>query len=150
VDLGDLSVVGSEIIAPSNGDLQLSTAGTGRIRLNGDIEGEDGGNIVFRDDLKMDGGTDSNITTQSTTNLVLSTGSGGSTRPSIKLMGYSPHDIKMNFVAAGRLDFLDPNGTITSTTVGSNGSAAAPTTNPVGYLKIKIAGTEFQIPYYNV
>jgi hypothetical protein len=65
-------------------------------------------------------------------------------------MGYSQHDIKMNFVAAGRLDFLDPNGTITSTTVGSNGSASAPTTNPVGYLKIKIAGTEYQIPYYNV
>ena len=150
VDLGDLSVVGSEIIAPSNGDLQLSTAGTGRIRFNADIEGEDGGNIVFRDHLKMDVGTDSNITTQSTSNLTMSTGLGGSTKPFIKLNGSSPHDIEINCVAAGRLDFLDPNSTITSTTVGSNGAASALTANPVGYLKIKIAGTEYQIPYYNV
>jgi plastocyanin len=150
VDLGDLSVVGSEIIAPSNGDLQLSTSGTGRIRFNADIEAEDGGNIVFRDHLKMDVGTDSNITTQSTSNLTMSTGLGGSTKPFIKLNGSSPHDIEINCVAAGRLDFLDPNSTITSTTVGSNGAASALTANPVGYLKIKIAGTEYQIPYYNV
>ena len=38
----------------------------------------------------------------------------------------------------------------TSTTIGSNGSASAPTTNPVGYLKININGTDYQVPYYNV
>jgi hypothetical protein len=55
-------------------------------------------------------------------------------------------DLELTTSNDGRIDIT----TATSTTIGSNGSAAAPTTNPVGYLKIKIAGTEFQIPYYNV
>jgi hypothetical protein len=40
--------------------------------------------------------------------------------------------------------------TATSSTIGANGSASALTANPVGYLKIKVNGTEYQIPYYNI
>jgi len=40
--------------------------------------------------------------------------------------------------------------TSTQTTIGANGAASALTANPVGYLKIKINGTTYQLPYYNV
>lgn len=46
----------------------------------------------------------------------------------------------------GRLNIV----TATSTTIGANGSASALTANPVGYLKIKVNGTEYQVPYYNI
>lgn len=52
---------------------------------------------------------------------------------------------------------IDPNGTgtvdfsvPTSATIGANGAASAPTANPVGYLKIKVNGTTYQLPYYNI
>lgn len=40
--------------------------------------------------------------------------------------------------------------TSTQTTIGANGAASALTANPVGYLKIKINGTTYQLPYYNI
>lgn len=54
-------------------------------------------------------------------------------------------DLKLAVNGTGSIDVV----TSTSTTIGANGSASAPTSNPVGYLKIKINGTEYQIPYYN-
>lgn len=41
-------------------------------------------------------------------------------------------------------------GRSTLTNIGANGAASAPTANPLGYLKINIAGTLAQIPYYNI
>jgi hypothetical protein len=54
----------------------------------------------------------------------------------------------INLVPYGttRVNFV----TSTSTTIGSNGAASALTANPVGYLKIKVNGTEYQLPYYNI
>jgi hypothetical protein len=46
---------------------------------------------------------------------------------------------------SGRINFK----TQTSTTIGSNGSASALTGNPVGYIKIQVNDSEYQIPYYN-
>ena len=46
----------------------------------------------------------------------------------------------------GTLDINIP----TTTAVGTAGSASALPANPVGYLKIKVNGTAYQIPYYNV
>ncbi len=41
-------------------------------------------------------------------------------------------------------------GRTTIDTIGANGAAAALTPNPLGYLKVNIAGTMAQIPYYNI
>jgi hypothetical protein len=49
-------------------------------------------------------------------------------------------------VAANEIGF----GTQTSATIGANGAAAGLTANPVGYLKINVGGTMYQVPYYNV
>jgi hypothetical protein len=54
-------------------------------------------------------------------------------------------DLKLAVNGTGSIDVVAS----TSTTIGANGSASALTDNPVGYLKIKINGTEYQIPYYN-
>lgn len=54
-------------------------------------------------------------------------------------------DLELTTSNDGRIDIT----TATSTTIGSNGAASALTANPVGYVKIKINGTEYQIPYYN-
>lgn len=55
-------------------------------------------------------------------------------------------DIKLQCNGTGTIDMVVP----TSTTIGANGAASALTANPVGYLKIKINGTTYQLPYYNV
>ena len=58
----------------------------------------------------------------------------------------SNEDLEIECSGTGTIDLKLP----TSSTIGSNGSASALTANPVGYVKIKINGTEYQIPYYNV
>jgi len=40
-------------------------------------------------------------------------------------------------------------GWSTQTTVGAAGAASAPPANPTGYVKIKVGGTVYVIPYYN-
>ena len=55
-------------------------------------------------------------------------------------------DIKIETNGTGTLDLAVP----TSATIGANGAASAPTANPVGYLKIKVNGTTYQLPYYNI
>ena len=57
----------------------------------------------------------------------------------------SNSNLELSANGTGTIDLKVP----TSTTIGANGAASAPTANPVGYLKIKINGTEYQIPYYN-
>jgi hypothetical protein len=58
----------------------------------------------------------------------------------------SNEDLELECSGTGTIDLKLP----TSTTIGSNGGASALTANPVGYVKVKINGTEYQIPYYNV
>jgi hypothetical protein len=55
-------------------------------------------------------------------------------------------NLELSANGTGTVDFRLP----TSATVGANGAASALTANPVGYLKIKVNGTEYQIPYYNI
>lgn len=38
----------------------------------------------------------------------------------------------------------------TATTIGANGAATALTANPVGYIKVMIGNTAYQMPYYNL
>jgi hypothetical protein len=58
----------------------------------------------------------------------------------------SNDDLVLSSSGTGTLDLAVP----TSATIGANGAAAAPTANPVGYIKIKINGTAYQLPYYNI
>jgi len=58
----------------------------------------------------------------------------------------SNEDLELECSGTGTIDLKLP----TSSTIGSNGGASALTANPVGYVKVKINGTEYQIPYYNV
>jgi len=58
----------------------------------------------------------------------------------------SNQDIKITTNGTGTLDLKVP----TSATIGANGAASAPTANPVGYIKIKVNGTTYQLPYYNI
>ena len=58
----------------------------------------------------------------------------------------SNEDLEIECSGTGTIDLKLP----TSSTIGSNGGASALTANPVGYVKVKINGTEYQIPYYNV
>jgi len=44
----------------------------------------------------------------------------------------------------GYIDFQ----TLTTTSIGTNGSADATTTNPVGYIEVKVNGQEYIMPYY--
>jgi len=50
---------------------------------------------------------------------------------------------ELDFNTGGRVDFAD-----TQQTIGSNGLASALTANPVGYVKVKVGGTERIMPYY--
>ena len=54
-------------------------------------------------------------------------------------------DIVVSTQGTGVVDF----NTGTQSTIGANGAASALTANPVGYLKIKIAGADRIIPFYN-
>ena len=55
-------------------------------------------------------------------------------------------DLQLKFNGTGTLDLA----VSTSTTIGANGAASALTANPVGYIKIKVNGTTYQLPYYNI
>jgi hypothetical protein len=55
-------------------------------------------------------------------------------------------DLTLLPLGTGTIDLRVP----TSTTIGANGAASALTANPVGYLKIKVNGTTYQLPYYNI
>ena len=55
-------------------------------------------------------------------------------------------DLTLLPLGTGTIDLRVP----TQTTIGANGAASALTANPVGYLKIKVNGTTYQLPYYNI
>ena len=57
----------------------------------------------------------------------------------------SNSDIQIDTQGTGVVDFR----TATQSTIGANGAASALTANPVGYLKVKIGGSDYVIPYYN-
>ena len=62
----------------------------------------------------------------------------------ISSTGLNMYGKELDFNAGGRVDFAD-----SVITIGANGAATALTANPVGYVKVKVGGTERQIPYYN-
>ena len=166
--LGDLTATGSTISSPSNADLTLDPSGTGDVVLNSDTVKVDNfitslatssrlalapnsadftdvgtNNEPFLSMTKSTSGGNAQLTVADSKYIYLTTDGYAGGNYGIVLTN---SEVKLAPKGTGRINLA----TATSTTIGSNGSASAPTANPVGYVKVKINGTEYQIPYYNV
>jgi len=161
---GEITITGNKIsTTSSDANLELDAAGMGTIQLKANLDLNDnvitsstgGLNVKIDKNIVLSKTSATAITTTSTNALKLGSGGDGSGNPGIGI-GYdhynatNTNDISFNMVSTGRLRVVDQNSTQTKTTIGSNGAASALTANPVGYLKIKINDTEYQVPYYNV
>ena len=139
--LGDITFTGSTMNSPTNADITLEPSGTGSVVAS--VDGSSGG---F---LKVGNGSSFGavVSNGSDEQLLLSISDGSASHASILIdKDASGGDIKVTPKSGGRFNLE----TATSTTIGANGSASAPTANPVGYVKIKVNGTEYQVPYYNI
>jgi hypothetical protein len=133
---GDITFSGNNIsTTSSNANLELDPAGTGSVR------------VLSTQLIVGPGNSYGAITSAGNEQLEVSAEGGGGTVARIVFHKVSDGgDINIQPKSTtGRINFT----TATSTTVGANGAASALTALPVGYLKIKINGSEFQIPYYN-
>jgi hypothetical protein len=145
----------------TNENIILDPAGTGTIQLNANLDTNDNVitnstgdlNVKFNKDIVLTKVTSSAILVNSAVKFLTVGVSGGA---SIGI-GYDSttngnnNDTAIHCKGLGRLNFYQSDTTgLTSTTIGANGAASAITANPVGYLKIKVNGTEYQVPYYNV
>ena len=200
-DIGDLSVTGSTISAPSNAALALTTSGSGTIELQKDtnvtgtlsvtgdiaktgdlivdVSGDivldaDGGDIFLRDGAAGNyggfiraGSNDLTIASGSTQALIMTganvaaqgnlSAAGNISNSQITIEGNrikttaSNADLQLETAGTGLIDIETP----TQMTVGAVGAAthlpldSANEIRPVGYLRIKISGTEYVIPYFN-
>ena len=162
---GDLTFTGSTISSPSNANLTLDPSGTGKIVLSADLEIN---GKIFTGASAITLAPDTTSTADLSTNgepfiLLTPTASGGHAQITVADTKYiylttdgytgGNYGIVMNNngitlapKGTSRVNFA----TATSSTIGANGAASALTANPVGYLKIKVNGTEYQIPYYNI
>ena len=126
------------VVGNTNNDHTITTFGTGNLTLSTN-QGTNSGTITIVD------GADSNIT-------LTPNGTGSVVIDSISIKdntisnNASDSDIQIKSAGTGTVDLSVP----TSTTIGANGAASALTANPVGYLKIKVNGTTYQLPYYNI
>lgn len=109
-------------VGSANADVNIYAPGTGKVNVTGDIQH---GSTLTTKTLLTEG-------VSITDNIIRSSRSND--------------DLVIQANGSGTIDIRE---VATSTTIGANGAASALTANPVGYLKIKIAGTEYQIPYYN-
>jgi hypothetical protein len=163
VDLDGAIKIQDNVISAtrSNDDLVLSSSGTGTIQMRGKLDLND--NVItnssgtlqveFEKNISLTKSVSSSITVNSSGKFLTVGVSGGA---SIGI-GYNPttnsnsNDTSIHCYGLGRLNLYQDGTTgLTSTTIGANGAASALTANPVGYVKIKVNGTEYQVPYYNV
>ena len=159
---GTILFSGNTILtANTNENIIFDPAGTGSIQLRGplDLGDQHITNTLGNLQVKIDKGiqlTDTNgsiLTDNATKYLTI----GVVGRAAIYIgydttTGSNNDDVAIRCRGLGRLNIHQSGGDtgLTSTTVGANGAASAPTANPVGYVKIKVNGTEYQVPYYNV
>jgi hypothetical protein len=126
------------VVGLTNNDHTITTFGTGNLTLSTN-QGTNSGTITIVD------GANSNIT-------LTPNGTGSVVIDSISIKdntisnNASDSDIQIKSAGTGTVDFSVP----TATTIGANGAASALTANPVGYIKIKVNGTTYQLPYYNI
>jgi hypothetical protein len=166
LNVGDLNITAQgRITTDTNGDVDIDPSGTGAINLTGPTNITGTATVTGQlnaDNLRMDGNTISattggmtidaatgqNITFQkkiiagdADITLIQAT----TVRTDTLQNDTSNGDISISTQGTGVVDF----NTATQSTIGANGAASALTANPVGYLKIKIAGADRIIPFYN-
>jgi len=165
-NVGDLNITADGTISTdTNGDVNIDPSGTGAINLTGPTNITGTGTVTGQlnvDNLRMDANTISSttggITITPATNETLALGGVvtaaefQATLAEITTLradtiqnDTSDGDISISTQGTGVVDF----NTATQSTIGANGGASALTANPVGYLKIKIAGADRIIPFYN-
>jgi len=166
LNVGDLNITAQgRITTDTNGDVDIDPSGTGAINLTGPTNITGTATVTGQlnaDNLRMDGNTISSITGGMT--IDAATGQNitfqkkiiasdaditliqaTTVRTDTLQNDTSNGDISISTQGTGVVDF----NTATQSTIGANGAASALTANPVGYLKIKIAGADRIIPFYN-
>jgi LEA14-like dessication related protein len=165
-NVGDLNIdAQGKITTDTNGDVDIDPSGTGAINLTGPTNITGTATVTGQlnvDNLRMDANTISSttggITISPLANETLALGGVvtaaefQATLAEITTLradtiqnDTSNGDIVVSTQGTGVVDF----NTATQSTIGANGAASALTANPVGYLKIKIAGADRIIPFYN-
>jgi len=168
-NVGDLNITADGTISTdTNGDINMDPSGTGAINLTGPTNITGTATVTGQlnvDNLRMDGNTISStsggITIAPLSGETLALGGANSIVTAFELQATlgefttlrtdslqndtSDGDISISTQGTGVVDF----NTATQATIGANGAASALTANPVGYLKIKIAGADRIIPFYN-
>jgi hypothetical protein len=132
------STAGPSITLSAVSDIRMQTYSNGNTRIESDKLILGRGPAAGDTTITTDGAPYSGTLT-----LSVNDGANGG---SIQIKQGSNADLVITTPGTGRIDFA----TGTSTTIGANGAASALTANPVGYIKIKVNGTEYQIPYYNI
>ena len=168
-NVGDLNIDASgKITTDTNGDVNIDPSGTGAINLTGPTNITGTATVTGQlnvENLRMDANTISStsggITISPLAGETLALGGASSIVTAFELQATlgefttlrtdslqndtSDGDISISTQGTGVVDF----NTATQATIGANGGASALTANPVGYLKIKIAGADRIIPFYN-
>ena len=168
-NVGDLNIDASgKITTDTNGDVNIDPSGTGAINLTGPTNITGTATVTGQlnvENLRMDANTISStsggITISPLAGETLALGGANSIVTAFELQATlgefttlrtdslqndtSDGDISISTQGTGVVDF----NTATQATIGANGGASALTANPVGYLKIKIAGADRIIPFYN-
>jgi fibronectin-binding autotransporter adhesin len=165
-NVGDLNInAQGRITTDTNGDVDIEPSGTGAINLTGPTNITGTATVTGQlnaDNLRIDGNTISattggmtidaatgqNITFQKkiiASDADITLIQATTVRTDTLQNDTSNGDISISTQGTGVVDF----NTATQSTIGANGAASALTANPVGYLKIKIAGADRIIPFYN-
>lgn len=174
-NVGDLNITADGTISTdTNGDINIDPSGTGAINLTGPTNVTGTATVTGQlnaDNLRLDGNTLSSTTggvtisapagqnvevgginvklTATEANFTLMEAT--TVRADALEIDTSNGDLSINTQGTGTIDFNTP----TQTTVGAVGAAthlpldSANEIRPVGYLKIKVGGADYVIPYFN-
>jgi len=162
-DVDNIRIDANTISATSsNGGITISPNGTGSIVLNaGTISAEDGilgiSTALVQNTLFMSRGAKIQANSTNDDVVLESNGTGSVVLDQVSITDnkitthVSNADLQLDTDGTGLIDFR----TDTQTTVGAVGAAthlpldSANEIRPVGYLRIKISGTEYVVPYFN-
>ena len=170
IGVGDINITADgTITSDSNGDIVISPSGTGSVVASGlrikgtSISADDSSVININETLNTGNITASDVNTSTATITTATVTTGTVTNFTSTLAEIatvrtdkiqsdtSNADIQVDTQGTGLVDFR----TETQQTVGAVGAASklpldsANEVRPVGYLKIKVGGTEYVVPYFN-
>ena len=170
IGVGDINITADgTITSDSNGDIVVSPGGTGSViasglRIKGTSISADDSSVVNINETLNTGNitasdvntstatiTTATITTGTVTNFTSTLAEIATVRTDKIQSDTSNADIQVDTQGTGLVDFR----TETQETVGAVGAASklpldsANEVRPVGYLKIKVGGTEYVVPYFN-